>query len=154
MGDDVLMKYLYFLLTFFITTQLFCNELAWVDTQIKAIKAKRVGISDKEISTLTNPFIFFHKNDSSKPLKNKNKIASTPLPKHKTRTQQQKFHFNLEAIINNSAFINNKWYEQGSYIHQYRLVKVGKKSVLLILKNKKLLLYTVSKNKKIKINTQ
>ena len=146
------MKNLYLLFTLLIATQLFCNELAWVDEEIEAIKPARVGISDKEISKIKNPFIFLHRNHHSKLSKAKKRLSSTSYSKYKKIAQHKAVHFRLEAILNTSAMINGKWYRQGSYIDGYKLVKVNKKSILLIRKNKKLLLSTVSRSNKIKIN--
>ncbi len=60
------MKNLYSLLILLIATQLFSNELTWVDEQVEAIKPARIGVSQKEISKIKDPFIFLHKNDNSK----------------------------------------------------------------------------------------
>ncbi len=145
------MKNLYLLLTLLIATQLFSNELAWVDEQVEAIKPARVGISDKDISKIKNPFIFLHKNDDSKLSGAKKGISPAS---YKKVVKRRTLHFRLEAILNKSAMINGKWYKQGSYVHGYKLVKVDRKSVLLIRKNKKLLLSTISRSKKIKINNK
>jgi len=148
------MKNLYLLLTLLLTTQLFCNELAWVDEQVEAIKPARVGISQKEISKIKDPFIFLHKNDDSKLSEKKKGILPASYSRYKKIIKHRILHFRLEAILNKSAMINGRWYKQGSYVHGYKLVKVGRKSVLLIRKNKKLLLSTRSRSKKIKINNK
>jgi len=148
------MKNLYLLLTLLIATQLFCDKLAWVDEQIEAIKPARVGISDKEISKIKDPFIFLHKNDDSKLSRAKKGISPTSYSRYKKVVKHRTLHFRLEAILNKSAMINGKWYKQGSYAHGYKLVKVNRKSILLIRKNKKLLLSTVSRSNKIKINNK
>ena len=148
------MKNLYLLFTLLITTQLFCQELAWVDEQIEAIKPERVGVSQKEISRIKDPFIFLHKTDDSKLSKTKKGISPAAYSRYKKVSKRRTIHFKLEAILNKSAMINGRWYKQGSYVYGYKLAKVDRKSVLLIRKNKKLLLSTRSRSKKIKINNK
>lgn len=146
------MKNLYLLSALLITSQLSCNELAWVSKEIAAIKPARVGISDREISKIKNPFIFLHKNNVLKSSKTKGEVSHTYYSKHEKVVQYRTLHFKLKAILNKSAMINGKWYKQGSYVEGYKLVKVNRKSALLMRKNKKILLSTVSRSDKIKIN--
>ncbi len=148
------MKNLYSLLILLIATQLFSNELTWVDEQVEAIKPARIGVSLQEISKIKNPFIFLHKNDNSKLSGAKKGISPVSYSRYKKTIKRRTIHFSLDAILNKSAMINGKWYKQGSYMYGYKLVKVDRKSVLLIRKNKKLLLSTVSRSKKIKINNK
>ncbi|WP_457748313.1 hypothetical protein [Sulfurimonas sp.] len=148
------MKTLYFLFSLLITTQLISKELAWVDEQIEAIKPARIGVSEKEISKIKDPFIFLHKNNNSKLSKIKKELSSTSHSVYKKSIKHQIIHFNLEAILNKSAMINGQWYKEGSYIHGYKIAKVNRQSVLLMRKNKKLLLSTLSRSNKIKINNK
>jgi len=60
-GDYILMKNLYSLLILLIAAQLFSNELTWVDEQVEAIKPARIGVSQKEISKIKDPFISYIK---------------------------------------------------------------------------------------------
>lgn len=147
------MKNLYLLLiALLLSTQLFSNDLAWVDEQIEAIKPSRVGVSEKEIAKIKDPFIFLHKNDDSKKSQAKNGVSS--VSGYKKVFKRRTIRFRLDAILNKSAMINGKWYKQGGYVYGYKLVKVDRKSVLLTRKNKKLLLSTKSRSKKIKINNK
>jgi len=148
------MKTVYLLLTLLITTQLFSNNLAWVDEQIEAIKPPRVGVSEKEISKIKNPFIFLHKDIDSKKSQATKGISPASYAGYKKVLKRRTIHFRLDAILNKSAMINGKWYKQGSYIYGYKLAKVSRKSVLLTRKNKKILLSTKSRNRKIKINNK
>lgn len=148
------MKNLYLLLTLLIATQLFSNELVWVDEQVEAIKPARVGISLKEISNIKDPFIFLHKNDNSKLSERKKGIIPASYAGYKKVARRRVIHFRLEAILNKSAMLNGRWYKQGSYVHGYKLANVDRKSVILIRKNKKLRLSTLSRRKKIKINNK
>ncbi|UCM99524.1 hypothetical protein LCX93_08255 [Sulfurimonas sp. SWIR-19] len=145
------MKKFYLILMLLLTSQLFSNNLAWVDEQIEAIKPPRIGVSEKEISRIKDPFIFLHKKNDSKKNKTGKKTVFGAHANYKKVMQHSTLHFRLDAILNKSAMINGKWYKQGKYIYGYKLAKVGRNSVLLVRKNKKLLLSTKSKSKKIKI---
>ncbi|QOP43927.1 hypothetical protein FJR45_08185 [Sulfurimonas sediminis] len=145
------MKKFYLILMLLLTSQLFSNNLAWVDEQIEAIKPPRIGVSEKEISRIKDPFIFLHKKNDSKKHKTGKKTVFGAHANYKKVTRHSTVHFRLDAILNKSAMINGKWYKQGKYIYGYKLAKVGRNSVLLVRKNKKLLLSTKSKSKKIKI---
>lgn len=145
------MKNLYLLLiALLISTRLFSNDLSWVDEQIEAIKPPRVGVSEKEIAKIKNPFIFLHKNDDSKKSQAKKGVS----PRYKKVVKRRSIRFRLDAILNKSAMINGKWYKQGSYVYGYKVVKIGRDSVVLTRKDKKLLLTTKSRSKKIKINNK
>ncbi len=148
------MKNLYFILLLLLTTQLFSNELAWVDEQIEAIKPERIGISNTAISKVKSPFIFLEKADDSTVQKNTKGVTS-PYAKYKTVTKRKSsIYFRLEAILNKSAMINGKWYKEGKYIYGYKLKKVNRTSVVLIRKNKKIRLSTASRNRHIKFKNK
>ena len=148
------MKNLYLLFTLLVTTQLFCQELAWVDEQIEAIKPERIGVSQKEISKINDPFIFLHKTNYAKLTKKRKEISPATYSAYKKVTKHRAMHLRLEAILNKSAMINGKWYKQGISIYGYKLKKVNRESILLIHKNKKLFLSTRNRNRKIKISNR
>ena len=143
------MKNLYIAFILLIASDLFSNELAWVDEQVEAIKPERIGVSNKEISKIHTPFIFLHKVSESKSTGGKKNISPI-YSKNKKISKHRSIHLRLEAILNKSAMINGKWYKQGAYVHGYKLLKVHRKSILLSRKNKKILLSTVSRSKNIK----
>lgn len=148
------MKTLYLLLMLLITTQLFSDSLAWVDEQIEAIKPARIGVSKKEISKIKNPFIFLHKDTDSKKSQATKGISPSSYAGYKKVLKRKSIHFRLDAILNKSAMINGKWYKEGGYVYGYKLAKVNRKSVLLTRKNRKILLSTKSRSRKIKINNK
>ena len=148
------MKTLYLLLILLITTQLFSDNLVWVDEQIEAIKPARIGVSKKEISKIKNPFIFLHKDTDSKKFQAAKGVSATSYAGYKKVLKHKSIHFRLNAILNKSAMINGKWYKEGSYVYGYKLTKVNRKSALLTQRNRKILLSTKSRSKKIKINNK
>jgi len=153
MGDYILMKTLTIILFFLLVNQLDANELSWVDEQVQAIQPSRVGITDKEIARLKDPFIFLilpEKNLSDKKGVKAKRVKRHVhyVKKHYTR----KLH--LDAILNKSVMINKRWYKEGQRVYGYKIVKVQRTAVLLQKQNKKLLLSTVSKSKNLKLHNK
>jgi hypothetical protein len=130
------------------------NELQWVDEQIQAIKPSRSGVDKKSIEMLTDPFIFIKKESTEKNTKQSNgsnKLSPNTTTKSTTNAIVKKeTSFALDAIMNDSALINGKWYKINSKIGQYTIKTVDKTSVVLSYKSKELLLTTRSKSKNVK----
>ncbi len=144
------MKKLTILLFLLVSSHLLANELSWVDEQVEAIKPARHGISSKDIVRLKDPFIFLH----GKKVK---KRRTSLHRRYKKGAKKQKIHsskLHLEAIINKSALINQKWYKEGKTVYGYKLEKVSAKSVLLTRGKKQILLSTMSKSKNLKFNNK
>ena len=133
------------------STFLFANELKWVDEQIEAIKPPRVGLSPKEITLLKDPFILLVEKTVDK---KKKTIATNKQSKYnyKKKIHKKSYHFKLDAIMNKSALINDKWYKEGSLIYGYKIAKVNRNTVVLTKGNKKITLTTISKKNNLKIN--
>lgn len=150
------MKKIYILFLIIFSTQLFSNELDWVNEQIEAIKPARKGINNSNISVLKDPFVFIKeklKDDDKKDLESKkqdSKIVKTESNKLKVSPKLKKKTYILKAVINKSALINNTWYKVNSKIDKYKLSKIEPTSVLLIKGKTKLVLTTKSKNSNIK----
>lgn len=164
MGDYLLMKTLLISLSVLLSTQLLCDELSWVDEQVQAIKPARSGMSKQMLASIKSPFIFLTKNRGKEEKKAKLNARTTPsiAPQHNasnTHAVQQntaqsrtlRKSLSLNAIMNNSAMINDNWYKQGDMIAGYRVQKITYDSVLLVHKAKKLLLTTKSRITTIKI---
>jgi len=145
------MKTLYIGLVILLVSQLNANELAWVNEQVEAIKPPRIGISNKEISRIKDPFIFLVKKEESVDGKkvSKKKVHHTRYVK---KSHSKKLFLN--AILNKSAMINSKWYKEGDKVYAYKLAKVNLTSVVLKKNNKKIFLTTTSKNKNLKFNNK
>jgi len=145
------MKILYIMLLFVFINQLCASELKWVDEQIAAIKPPRVGILNKNITKLQNPFVFLVKKDKKTAVE-KGKESSKKVIRHAYYIRKHYYrHLYLEAILNKSVMINRRWYKEGHFVYGYKIVKVNRTSVLLQKQNKKLLLSTMSKSKNLKI---
>jgi ribosomal protein L20 len=144
------MKKILLILTFFVGF-LYANELAWVDEQIKAIKPPRVGLSSKEIYSLKDPFIFLSKKKALKK-KTKKQLKKNSKYSYKKRTRTRTYHFKLQAIMNKSALINNKWYKEGQFVNGYKIAKVHLNTVVLTRGSKKITLTTKSEKTNLKFN--
>jgi len=107
MGHKLLIKA--FILSILTVQMLFAStDIEIIDELIKEIKKKRIGLSEKDIK---NPFESYIKNSSKK--EQRSSIAK--------KVQTTKIEFRLNAIINNKAKINNKWYKIGSSIDNYKI---------------------------------
>ena len=147
------MKTLYIILLLLFTNQLCANELTWVDEQVAAIKPPRIGISNKSIAKLKDPFIFLIKQNKQRVVEGKRSSKKAIRYSHYTRKYySRKLH--LEAILNKSVMINKRWYKEGQWVYGYKIVKVNRTSILLQKQNKKLLLSTMSKSKNLKFHNK
>ena len=129
------------------------SELSWVDEQVKAIKPSRSGAKNWYLGSVKNPFIFLGKAKSSS---SKDKTSSS-IPSKTTSvkgldTQKPTQKLTLEAIINKSALIDGKWYQEGQNVYGYKLEKVSGRNVLLQKSGKNVLLTTKSERKSLKFN--
>ena len=147
------MKTLYIALLFLLAQHLYANELTWVDEQVEAIKPPRIGISEKEIDKIKDPFIFLVKEEDKVEKSTKKSSKKAHKRVHFVKKHYSK-KLHLEAILNKSALINQRWYKEGQWVYGYKLVKVNRTSVVLQKQNKKLLLSTVSRSKNLKFHNQ
>ncbi len=148
------MKTLYIVLLLVLTNLLYADELTWVDEQVEAIKPPRIGISEKQIAQLKDPFIFLIKKETThSKVKNNNSAKKVIRRSHYVKKHYSK-KLHLDAVLNKSAMINNRWYKEGQRVYGYKLVKVQRTSVVLKKHNKKLLLSTVSKSKNLKFHNK
>ncbi|MCD4667233.1 MAG: hypothetical protein K8R44_01335 [Sulfurimonas sp.] len=147
------MKNLLTVLILLLSSITLADELKWVDEQIEAIKPPRDGISSSKINAARDPFIFLKKNkDESKKGKRVSKPRSSlkKLPSNANKVAKKAKVLVLDAIINNSALINGKWYKLKDRVGKYTLSNVDRTNIILSYKKKKLLLTTDSKNKNLK----
>jgi len=123
MGDEISMKtrVLFFLLML-CSASLANNsqaEMEHYDQLFSAINEQRKGLSDSELKSLSDPFLKLktinHDNNGS--------FDDT---------------FDLQAIFNNKAKINGKWYQAKDRVGEYELTNIKSKSVTLINKDEKI----------------
>lgn len=136
------------------------SELSWVDEQVEAIKPPRKGIKNSVIGSLQSPFIFLKVEDKNKkheqsrsvvPVKvvKKDITSNVEKPIEKDETKKKLY---LEAIINNSALIDGKWYKEGESVYSYTLTKVNSNNILLKQNDKTIMLTTKSNHRGLKFN--
>ncbi len=156
------MKTFFITIALLLTANLNSSELDWVNEQVEAIKPPRIGMKNRELSTLKDPFIFLKKNRTDKP-KGKNvakKSRSTSSSNRATAasgkktTLKKKSSLSVSLLMNSSAMINEKWYRVGDKINGYKISKIDSTSVLLIKNKKKLLLSTSSESKNLNFNNK
>ena len=143
----------YILITLFLlfSINLSSNELAWVDEQIEAIKPSRSGLVTKNVATLKNPFIVVEKEKKLVTTKSGKKVYVTSKKFSKKKIYKtSRRYFSLNAIMNNSALINGRWYKLNDRIGSYRVKIISMTYVILAKGSEKLKLTTNSKNKNLK----
>jgi len=115
-----------------------------IDEMVSKITSSRESIIPKKklISTKSPmPVLVVVDNNAS----NKKGDGNITLAKPKDDT------FNLTAIMNNSAHINNKWVKIGEKIGNYKLVDIMDDSVFLKDENKTKIIFFKKNDNKIKI---
>jgi hypothetical protein len=147
------MKNFIIILILFTGINLFCNELAWVDEQVEAIKPPRIGIKNTDMSKIKDPFIFFSNKIKANKTKNKKtkRIIYTHTKNTNKKVIRKKSYFSLNAILNQSAMINNKWYKYGDTVNGFKIVKIDRTSVLLKRNKNEILISTKSKSNNLQL---
>jgi len=114
-----------------------------IDDIVNKIKKDRVSnINKKELLSVKSPLVKLVKIDKNS-TKDSNKTESTII--------LRKESFNLDAIMNNSALINGKWYKKGEKIYSYVIEDIMDDSVYLKDGNKTKIIFFKPLNNKIKI---
>ncbi len=142
------------------------KELAWVDEQIQAILPARIGIAESSINTLVDPIkhtVATRSNNPPPPFLNAPKMTLLAPPKLGSlpsialpiAPKVVEEPLRLQALMNNSALINGKWYRPNSLVRDYTLAEIKSSSVLLNgKKGQPLILFLNRTNTNIKINTK
>ena len=123
MGDEISMKnrVLFFILML-CSVSLANNsqtEMEHYDQLFSAINEQRKGLSESELKSLSDPFL---------------KIKTTNHDNNGSLDET----FDLQAIFNNKAKINGKWYQAKDNVGEYELASIKSKSVTLINKDEKI----------------
>jgi hypothetical protein len=130
------------------------KELVWVDEQIQAILPTRVGVPDGFINSLRDPM----KMKQPLPtLKGGTNLLAPPKLGSMGILAQPKIEepLRLLAIMNQSVFINGKWYKIGGIVREFTLTEIKPNSVLLTgKKDQKLILFLNKQNNNINITTK
>ena len=90
-------------------------DMSAYDRQFDAIGKIRVGLSDKDIVSLKDPFSI----ESIKKYAIEEEVEPGLIGK------------NLNAIIANKVKINDTWYSLGEYIGSYKIMQIKDKSVII-----------------------
>ncbi len=107
-----------------------------IDQLIEKVKQKRVGLDPQKIKKLKNPFV-----NEKKLIKIIKKKIEKEIKKKKRKI------FRLQAIFNDRAKINGRWYKLGSKIEGFKIVAIRENYVILQRGNKTLKLFLHKKRK-------
>lgn len=131
------------------------GELEWVDEQIAAIKPPR---KSAKMASINDPFIFLEKNKTPKKDDKKSpffspsqKVAKSVVDVNATAKKEE---YNLIAIMNKSAMINDTWYKISDKVNKYTVIAIDKTSVTLKDNKKELVLSTENKSKNLKFKNK
>lgn len=113
------------------------TELGWVDEQIRAIIPARIGVSNQDINSLSEPFLFVKE---PKPAHAINAALFKPIKKVVVKAPLK-----LALIINSKALIDNKWYQKGDILDGYTVESISSNSVTLV-KGKSVQVLTIKSN--------
>ena len=94
-------------------------EMEYYDQLFSAINEQRKGLSESELKSLSDPFL---------------RIKTTNHDNNGSLDET----FDLQAIFNNKAKINGKWYQAKDNVGEYELASIKSKSVTLINKDEKI----------------
>lgn len=94
-------------------------EMEHYDQLFSAINEQRNGLSESELKSLSDPFL---------KIKNTNHDNNGSLDET----------FDLQAIFNNKAKINGKWYQAKDNVGEYELANIKSEGVTLINKDEKI----------------
>jgi hypothetical protein len=133
-----------FTLLSIVSTNIYADDLLWIDKQIQAIKQERPTIKNTNISKMENLFIFLEKNGYN--IEGVN-ITKKVIKKYDTEPI-------LEMIINKSALINGKWFKINSIVDGYKINSINKTSVNISFGNKKYILSLKPKSYNLKIKKE
>ncbi|MBC2883257.1 hypothetical protein H7R39_08320 [Campylobacter sp. Marseille-Q3452] len=123
MGDEISMKTRILFFTLMLCSASLASnsqaEMEHYDQLFSAINEQRKGLSELELKSLSDPFL---------KIKNTNHDNNGSLDET----------FDLQAIFNNKAKINGKWYQAKDNVGEYELASIKSKSVTLINKDEKI----------------
>jgi len=120
-----------------------CLDADDIDDIVNKIKKDRVSsINKKELLSVKSPLVKMVKIDKNS-TKDSNKTESAIV--------LRKESFSLDAIMNNSALINGKWYKKGDKIYSYVIKDIMDDSVYLKDGNKTKIIFFKPLENKIKI---
>ena len=123
MGDEISMKNRVLFFVLILCSVSLANnsqaEMEHYDQLFSAINEQRKGLSESELKSLSDPFL---------------KIKTTNHDNNGSLDET----FDLQAIFNNKAKINGKWYQAKDNVGEYELASIKSKSVTLINKDEKI----------------
>jgi hypothetical protein len=123
MGDEISMKNRVLFFVLILCSVSLANnsqaEMEHYDQLFSAINEQRKGLSESDLKSLSDPFL---------------KIKTTNHDNNGSFDET----FDLQAIFNNKAKINGKWYQAKDNVGEYELASIKSKSVTLINKDEKI----------------
>lgn len=136
MGDEILMKSRFFLVSLLLASILSADasngtkmpmsnglksaniaDTSEFDEKFDELTKTREGLKDDQMTSIKNPFPIVFSGEKVVALGDQDQAASVG--------------FELTAIVGNKVKVNRYWYGIGDYIGVYKLVKVNKNSAII-----------------------
>lgn len=111
-----------------------------MESMVEKIKSKRVGSKIQKDIDFKSPFVLIQHND--------NNVSTIEEP------EENKIVFVLSGIINNKAFINNKWVKNGGTVEGYRVQAIEENSATLMLDNRTVKVFLKKSKPILKLNEE
>ena len=92
-------------------------SIGQMETMVEKIKAKRAGAQIEKDPHFTSPFVMIQQDDNRSVIEDPKSNAVV---------------FTLGGIINNKAFLNEKWLKIGDRVEGYELTEIKDNSVTLV----------------------
>jgi|GEM_PF-1465223 len=108
------------LIFFILASSLFANEslMQQIDSIVEIISQPRVTVEKSQVNQLKDPFI-------KQRVQTENGETLVVTVAQSTTPSYKRAHFTLEAIVNKSAKINNRWIAKGDTIDGFVLEDIG-----------------------------
>jgi len=124
------------IITALLTYPIFADlSIGQMETMVSEIKAKRVGSMEYNTSNMPSPFVMIKIDENKTEL-----IADKP----KKKTVQ----FRLGGIVNDKAYVNNRWIGIGDEINGYKLFEIIDDGIIM-LQDKHAVKVLLKKNRQI-----
>ena len=139
MGGKSLMINKIFLVCLFLSPLSADLSIDQMQMMVKKIKAKRIGSMESNASKVVSPFIVIRKDENKTEV-----IAKEP--------KSELVQFALGAIVNDKAFVNNKWLSVGDMIDGYELSEIEGNGITMTQDSRTIKVFLKKSKQIIKLN--
>jgi len=108
------------IITALLTYPIFADlSIGQMETMVSEIKAKRVGSIEYNTSNMPSPFVMIKIDE------NKTEVIAD-------KSKKEIVQFRLSGIVNDKAYVNNRWIGIGDEIYGYKLSEIIDDGIVMI----------------------